>query len=153
MLAAVTIREEEFGNLRDGRAVLVFTLESAAGVRVRILDYGGTIVSVEVPDRDGRVGDVVLGFDDLDGYLGDGGYLGALIGRYGNRIAGSRFALDGVEHHVTVNDGPNHLHGGRVGFDKQVWRAAPHETAEGPALALELVSRDGEEGYPGNLSM
>lgn len=149
----MTIHEEEFGKLGDGRGVTVFTLEGGGGVRVRILDYGGTVVSFEVPDRDGRLDDVVLGFDDLDGYLGAGGYLGALIGRYGNRIGGARFALGGVEHRVTANEGANHLHGGRVGFDQRLWSAAPHETSDGPALALGLVSRDGEEGYPGNLDV
>ncbi|HSR98524.1 MAG TPA: aldose epimerase family protein [Kofleriaceae bacterium] len=148
----MTIHEEEFGKLGDGRRTRVFTLE-AGGMRVRILDYGGTIASIEVPDRHGRLGDVVLGFDDLDGFLGAGGYLGSLIGRYGNRIGGSRFALDGVEHRVTANEGGNHLHGGRAGFDKKLWSAAAHETTEGPALALELVSRDGEEGFPGNLNV
>src|ERR1043165_4236633 len=112
MLARVTIHEEEFGKLGDGGRARVFTLEGAGGVRVRVLDYGGTVVSIEVTDRDGRLGDVVLGFDDLEGYLGAGGYLGSLIGRYGNRIGGARFALEGVEHRVTANEGGNHLHGG-----------------------------------------
>jgi aldose 1-epimerase len=153
MLARVTIHEEEFGKLGDGGRARVFTLEGAGGVRVRVLDYGGTVVSIEVPDRDGRLGDVVLGFDDIEGYLAAGGYLGSLIGRYGNRIGGARFALDGVEHRVTANEGVNHLHGGGIGFDKQVWSATPKETADGPTLALELVSRDGEEGFPGNLNV
>jgi aldose 1-epimerase len=149
----VTINHEEIGRLRDGRPVARFTLASRGGARAQILDYGGTLTSLVVPDRGGAPGDVVLGFDDVEGYLGAGGYLGALIGRYGNRIAGSRFVLDGVEHRVTANEGSNHLHGGLVGFDKVLWRAVPQPVAEGPALALEYESAHNEEGYPGNLSV
>ena len=149
----MAIEAEEFGTLADGRSVGLFTLENAAGVRVRIASYGGAIVSFEVPDRDGRLGDVALGFDDLAGYVAGDGYLGALIGRYGNRIAGARFALDGVDYALAANDGVNHLHGGRVGFDKVVWDAAPRATAAGPALELTYDSKHGEEGYPGNLSV
>jgi aldose 1-epimerase len=151
--AGVTIHHEEIGRLHDGRPVARFTLESRGRARAQILSHGGTLTSLAVPDRAGTLGDVVLGFDDLEGYLGAGGYLGALIGRYGNRIAGARFVLDGVEHRVTANEGPNHLHGGLVGFDKVLWRATPQSTAEGPALALEYESPHGEEGYPGNLSV
>src|SRR4051812_15568295 len=99
-------------------------------MRARILSYGGAVMSLEVPDRDGRPGDVVLGFDDLAGYLTGEGYLGALIGRYGNRISRARFALDGVEHRLATNEGANHLHGGRTGFDKMLWAAAPRETPD-----------------------
>jgi aldose 1-epimerase len=149
----VTIIEDDIGELGDGRCVALFTLENDRGVRARIMSYGGTVVSLAVPDRAGRLDDVVLGFDDLAGYLGAGGYLGALIGRYGNRIAGARFALDGVEHRVTANEGPNHLHGGRTGFDKVLWNAVPRSTVAGPALELGYVSQHGEEGYPGSLSV
>ncbi len=149
----VTIQQEEFGRLGDGRPVAMFTLERPGGIRARISSYGGSVMSLEVPDRAGRPGDVVLGFDDLGGYLRIGGYLGALIGRYGNRIAGARFALDGVEHRLVANEGSNHLHGGAVGFDKVLWTATPQSAAEGPALALDYLSRDGEQGYPGNLSV
>jgi aldose 1-epimerase len=146
------IHQDGFGRLTDGREITAFTLDSGRA-RARILNLGGTVTSLEVPDRAGRSGDVVLGFDDLDGCLQAGGYLGALIGRYGNRIAGARFVLDGVEHRLSANEGPNHLHGGIVGFDKVLWSATPQSTPEGPALALEYVSRDGEEGFPGNLSV
>lgn len=135
-----------------GNAGAVFTLENA-GVRARILGYGGALMSLEVPDRHGEPGDVALGFDDLDGYLHSAGYLGALIGRHANRIAGARFTLDGTEFRLTANEGPNQLHGGKVGFDKVVWEVTPRETSTGPALELAYTSRDGEEGYPGNLSV
>jgi aldose 1-epimerase len=144
--------EQDFGSLADGRRVAIFTLENA-GLRVRIMSYGGTIVSLEAPDRDGRLADVALGHDDLAGYLGSRAYLGGLIGRYANRLGQARFALDGVVYPLASNDGANHLHGGRVGFDKVLWRAAPRATPGGPALELTYDSPDGEEGYPGKLSV
>jgi aldose 1-epimerase len=147
----VTIHRKVIGRLGTGHEVVQFTLESRDGATAHILNYGGTVTSLAVPDRAGRPGDVALGFDDVDSYVGAGGYLGALIGRYANRIAEARFFLDGVEHRLSANEGPNHLHGGVVGFDRALWRATPHATPEGPALALEHVSPDGDEGYPGNL--
>jgi aldose 1-epimerase len=149
----VAIRDDEFGRLDDGRRVVRFTLDNPGGLRAQIVSYGGALVSLAVPDRAGRLADVVLGFDDLAGYTGDRDYLGALIGPYANRLAGARFALDGVEHRVTANDGANQLHGGRAGFDKAVWRAAARSTPEGPALDLDHDSPDGDDGYPGNLSV
>jgi aldose 1-epimerase len=149
----VAIRDDEFGRLGDGRRVARFTLDNPGGLCAQILSYGGALVSLAVPDRAGRLADVVLGFDDLAGYTGNRDYLGALIGRYANRVAGARFALDGVEYRVTVNDGDNQLHGGRAGFDKAVWRAAARATPEGPALDLDHESPDGENGYPGNISV
>jgi aldose 1-epimerase len=149
----MTIRENQIGMLDDGRSVAVFTLENARGLRARIMTYGGTLLSLEVPDRAGTLGDIVLGFDDLAGYLGGRGYLGALVGRYANRVAGARFVLDGTEHRLTANEGPNHLHGGLAGFDKALWNATPRATSAGPALELDHLSIDGEEGYPGNLSV
>jgi len=148
----MTIVEDQIGALGDGRGVAVFTLENARGDRARIMSYGGTVISLEVPDRAGERDDVVLGFDDLAGYLAGEGYLGALIGRYGNRIAGARFVLDGAVHQLAANDGPNHLHGGCAGFDKVNWSATPRATPAGPALELDYASKHGEEGYPGNLS-
>ncbi len=151
----MTIRDHELGRTPDGRSVSIFTLENANRVTARIMSYGATVVSLSVPDRDGVLGDVALGFDDLAGYLGGRGYFGAMIGRYGNRIAGARFALDGAVYQLVANDGngPNHLHGGRAGFDKVVWDAAPRETPAGPALELRYLSKHGEEGYPGNLAV
>ncbi|MEU3145002.1 MULTISPECIES: aldose epimerase family protein [unclassified Streptomyces] len=140
---------ELFGTLSDGTPVHRWTLERA-GVRVRVLSYGGIVQAVEVPDRQGRSGNVVLGFPGLDGYLAHPEpYLGAVVGRYANRIAGARFALDGRVHTLAANNGPNSLHGGERGFDKRVWDVTP--VAHG--LRLTLVSADGEEGFPGRLEM
>ena len=149
----MTIIESAIGQLGDGTCVALFTLENARGDRARIMSYGGTVTSLEVPDRAGELGDVVLGFDDLAGYLGGKGYLGALIGRHANRIAGARFALDGTVYRLAANDGENHLHGGLAGFDKAMWSALPCSTSAGPALELQYLSADGEEGYPGNLAV
>src|SRR5690242_14840390 len=132
---------EHFGTLPDGTPVERWTLERA-GVRVRILSYGGVVQSVEVPDRDGRAGNVVLGFPGLDGYVDHPGpYLGALVGRYANRIGGARFALDGVTYTLEPNNAPNSLHGGPLGFDKRVWEVTPVEHG----VRLGRVSPDGEE--------
>ncbi|MFJ4470881.1 aldose epimerase family protein [Streptomyces sp. NPDC089424] len=140
---------EHFGTLSDGTAVHRWTLERA-GVRVRVLSYGGIVQSVEVPDRDGRTADVVLGFAGLDGYLEHPGpYLGALVGRYANRIAGGRFPLDGLTYALAQNDGPNSLHGGERGFDKRVWDVTPVEHG----VRLRRVSPHGEEGFPGRLEV
>ncbi|MGV9231033.1 aldose epimerase family protein [Streptomyces nigra] len=140
---------EHFGTLSDGTEVHRWTLERA-GVRVLVLSYGGIVQSLEVPDRDGRTADVVLGFADLDGYVTHPGpYLGALIGRYANRIAGGRFPLDGVTYALDPNTPPNSLHGGARGFDKRVWDVAPVEHG----LRLTRVSPHGEEGFPGRLEV
>ncbi|MFF0699339.1 aldose epimerase family protein [Streptomyces tendae] len=140
---------ELFGTLSDGTPVHRWTLERA-GVRVRVLSYGGIVQSVEVPDRDGHPADVVLGFADLDGYVAHPEpYFGALIGRYANRIAGGRFPLDGRTYALAPNEGPNTLHGGSRGFDKRVWDVSAVE--EG--VRLSRVSPHGEEGFPGRLEM
>ncbi|WP_405643689.1 aldose epimerase family protein [Streptomyces sp. NBC_00019] len=140
---------ELFGTLPDGTPVHRWTLERA-GVRVRVLSYGGVVQSAEVPDRDGGAGNVVLGFADLDGYLTHTGpYFGALIGRYANRIAGGRFPLDGVTYALAPNSAPNCLHGGERGFDKRVWDVAPVEHG----IRLSRVSPHGEEGFPGRLEL
>ena len=140
---------ELFGTLSDGTPVHRWTLERV-GVRVRVLSYGGIVQSVEVPDREGRAGDVVLGFPDLDGYLAHPEpYLGALVGRYANRIAGGRFTLDGRTYALEPNNGPNSLHGGARGFDKRVWDAEP--VAHG--VRLTRISAHGEEGFPGRLEV
>jgi aldose 1-epimerase len=140
---------ELFGTLPDGTPVHRWTLERA-GVRVRVLSYGGIVQSVEVPDRDGHAADVVLGFADLDGYLAHPEpYLGALVGRYANRIAGGRFPLEGVTYSLAQNNAPNSLHGGERGFDKRVWDVEP----VGHGLRLSRVSGHGEEGFPGRLDV
>jgi aldose 1-epimerase len=147
------VRKQSFGKTPDGTTVELYTLINRNGAQACITTYGGTLVSLKMPDRSGRLDDVVLGFDTLDGYLKDTNYFGALIGRYGNRIARGRFALDGVEYKLATNNGENHLHGGIRGFDKMVWAARPLRAKDGAALELTYLSRDGEEGYPGNLSV
>ncbi len=142
------VKREAFGTV-NGRAVERFTLTNKNGIEVKAITYGGIITSIKTPDRAGAMGDIVLGFDSLDGYLGDPPYFGAIIGRYGNRIAKGRFTIDGVEAKLATNNGPNHLHGGIKGFDKQVWDAAIMPGQMG--VAFTYVSADGEEGYPGKL--
>ncbi len=150
---ATRIMKQEFGKTQDGVAVQLYTLRNTKGVRIAITNYGGIITSIVVPDREGRAGDIVLGFDTLDGYLKGHPYFGAIIGRYGNRIGKARLSLDGVEYRLAQNDGDNHLHGGLKGFDKVVWHAREYADAAGQHLALHYRSRDGEEGYPGNLDV
>lgn len=146
------IKMSEFGKMPDGQAVDLYTLNNSSGMQVAITNYGGRIVSLTAPDRSGKMDDVVLGFDDLAGYLANNPYFGALIGRYGNRIGGAKFTLDRKEYHLAANDGPNSLHGGLKGFDKVVWKA--HEVpGNHPALELTYLSKNGEEGYPGNLKV
>jgi aldose 1-epimerase len=145
--ASAGITQAPFGTLPDGRQVTRYTLKNKNGMLVKILDFGGIITEIHVPDRAGRFADVALGFDTLEPYLVKGPYFGALIGRYGNRIARGRFTLDGKEYVLATNDGDHHLHGGKQGFDKRLWTAA----IEGNSLALRYRSPDGEEGYPGNL--
>lgn len=145
------IEASEFGTAPDGARVQAFTLTSAGGARVRILDFGGIVVSLELPDRDGRLGDVVLGHATLEGYLADTTYLGALIGRVANRIGSARFTLDGNDYPLLANNGPHHLHGGPDGFHRRRWRAEASTLEGGVALRLERESPDGEEGYPGTL--
>jgi len=148
-----TVTQEPFGATPQGEAVTLFTLTNAQGMEVRAMTYGGIILSLKVPDRHGEMGDVVLGYDDLEGYLEETPYFGAIIGRYGNRIGGARFELDGTTYELAANDGVNHLHGGLVGFDKVVWDAEPFQNDEGIGILFSRTSPDGEEGYPGNLSI
>jgi aldose 1-epimerase len=140
----------EFGKLPSGETVELYTLKNAKGVEADISTYGGVVVSLKVPDRSGAMGDIVLGFDDFQGYLLPPPYFGALIGRYGNRIAHAQFTLDGKVYKLFKNDGDNSLHGGKVGFDKVLWKARP---TGAQSLELTYLSKDGEEGYPGNLSV
>jgi len=147
-----TVRKSSagFGSV-DGRKVDLYTLTNSRGAEARVITYGGVVVSLKVPDRIGRMGDVVLGYDDISGYLNQTSYIGALIGRYGNRIARGRFTLNGREYALATNNGENHLHGGVKGFDKVVWDARPLPWLREAALELTYLSRDGEEGYPGDL--
>ena len=146
------VSKQAFGKTQDGTAVDIFTLTNSNGLEVRAITYGGIIVSLRTPDRNGKLEDIVLGFDKLDGYLGKHPYFGAIIGRYGNRIGNAKFALDGVEYKLAANNGPNALHGGLKGFDKAVWKAQSFENDKGVGVVFTHTSPDGEEGYPGNLS-
>jgi aldose 1-epimerase len=146
------IAREPFGATRDGRPVEAFTVRNARGLETRIITYGGIIVSLRTPDRAGRLGDIVLGFDTLDEYLSDSPYFGAIVGRYANRIAAGRFTLDGTAYQLSTNDGKHHLHGGWRGFDKVVWRADPFDGPHGAGVVLTHTSLDGDEGYPGTIT-
>lgn len=152
MTAIVPVQKQAFGKLVDGTPVDQYTLTNNKLAEVKIITYGGIITSIRVPDRKGVWSNVVLGFDKLADYETRNPYFGAIIGRYGNRIADSKFTLEGKEYTLAVNDGPNALHGGLKGFDKQVWEATVIEGKD-PAIALTYTSPDGEEGYPGNLKV
>jgi len=150
-----SITQQPFGKTsKDGRPVELYTLRNTNGCEATITNYGGIVTSLKVPDKNGCLGDVVLGYDTLAGYESDPTtYFGALIGRVANRIARGQFSLDDKHYQLPINNSPNSLHGGPRGFDKRVWDAMPLETAKGPALRLHYASKDGEEGYPGNLSV
>lgn len=149
---AGTIAREAFGSAR-GQAVERYTL-AHGGLRLRVLTYGAIVQTLEAPDRTGAMANVVLGFPTVDAYVAKNDpYFGVVAGRYANRIAKGRFSLDGRPVQLSTNDGPNHLHGGFAGFDKQVWRAGDASDGDGPALRLELVSPDGDEGYPGTVTL
>lgn len=137
--------------MTDTPPLELFTLTNASGASVRIINRGGIIVSLTVPDRHGRLADVVLGLDNIEDYPKVGRYLGAIVGRYANRIAGARFTLNGRDYPLAANNGTNALHGGRVGFDKALWSAAPSLASSPPSLTLTHTSPDGDEGYPGTL--
>jgi len=145
------INPEAFRRTIDGAQVDLYTLKNANGLEAQITNYGGIVVSLIVPDKNGKLGDVVLGYDNLNEYIGSTPYFGALIGRYGNRIAKGRFTINGVEYQLAQNNDSNALHGGRKGFDKLVWQAEKVDSIVGPALKLTYISKDGEEDYPGTL--
>lgn len=149
VLYAATVRRTDFGKLADGTAVALFTLSNSKGMEAAIATYGGAIVSLKTPDRTGRMGDVVLGYDHLAEYINGRAFFGALVGRYANRIGHAQFTIDGQTYNIPKNDGENSLHGGTRGFDKHVWRA---RQLSGGAVELTYVSKDGEEGYPGTLT-
>ena len=151
ILGAATpkLDKRSFGKTRTGAAVDLYTLTNANGIEATITNYGAIVVSLKTPDRSGKMADVVLGFDSFDGYLSDHPYFGAVVGRYGNRIAKGRFTLNGKEYKLATNNGPNALHGGLKGFDKQIWQAQPVGNS---GVRLTYVSKDGEEGYPGTLT-
>ncbi|MFF7438118.1 galactose-1-epimerase [Streptomyces sp. NPDC008122] len=142
--------KELFGTLPDGTRVHRWTV-AAGGTRLRVLSYGGIVQALDIPDRRGRYANVSLGFDNLEDYVASSPYFGAIIGRYGNRIAGGAFTLDGTTHRLPLNDAPNSLHGGDKGFDKRVWDVEPYARGRDTGLTLRHVSADGEMGYPGTL--
>jgi aldose 1-epimerase len=146
-----TVKKATYGKLSDGRPVDIFTLTNTSGMRVRLTNYGAITVGVEVPDRDGRLADVTLGYDALEGWLDNKPHFGATVGRFANRIAKGRFTLDGKTYTLATNNGPNHLHGGNVGFDKVLWEARILQSSGSAGVEFSYLSQDGEEGYPGNL--
>ncbi len=146
------VKKQLYGKMPDGTPVDLYLLTNANGMEARLITYGGAVVSLTAPDRHGALADVVLGMDTLDGYRTQTAFFGALIGRYGNRIDGAKFTLEGKTYHLPANDGPNTLHGGPLGFDKRVWQAREVASAEGPAVEFAYVSKDGEEGFPGTLT-
>lgn len=148
-----SVEKSEFGKLPDGKTADLYTLTNANGVTAKISNYGGIVTHLYVPDKDGKLEDVVLGFDTLDEYLNGHPFFGALVGRYGNRIGNAQFTLDGQTYKLHENNGPNSLHGGKVGFDKVLWNAQEFVTDEGAGLKLTHLSPDMDEGYPGNLQV
>jgi aldose 1-epimerase len=151
--ASSKMQKQSFGKTSDGQEVDLYTLSNARGMQVAISNYGGEIVTLKVPDRNGKSDDVVFGYDNIAGYEVNKAYFGATIGRYGNRIAKGKFSLDGHEYQLPLNDGPNTLHGGTVGFNRRVFTAKEVASKGGEALELDYLSKDGEEGFPGNLSV
>jgi len=148
---APAVTSTPFGVTADGRTAELFTLTNRHGIQVNLTNYGGIITSLRTPDRSGRFDDIVLGYDSLAAYIRNSPYFGAIVGRYGNRIARGLFTLDGNTYRLAVNNGPNSLHGGLRGFDKVVWTAHPFQNQEGKGVALDYTSPDMEEGYPGSL--
>ena len=148
------VSQQPFGKAPDGQSVELYTLRNAQGAEATITTYGGIVTSLKVPDKTGAFGDVVLGYDNLDGYLTNSPFFGCLVGRYGNRIAKGRFTLDGTTYTLATNNPPNSLHGGPQGFDKRVWKVVKADVGpHGPRLELSYLSKDGEEGFPGNLAV
>ena len=148
-----TITKADFGKTPEGQAVDIYTLHNSKGAEARIMTYGGIVQKLMMPDKHGKLGDIVLGYDNLQGYIDVTPYFGALIGRYGNRIGGATFTLEGQTYTLAKNNNGNSLHGGLKGFDKVVWTAKPSVGVHGPQLTLAYVSKDGEEGFPGNLEV
>lgn len=151
--ARPTVAKSKFGETSDGKSVDLFTLRNSAGAEARIISYGGTLVGLSMPDRNGRFGDVVLGFESVADYEKQQSYIGPLIGRYANRIGGARFTVDGREYKLAANNGANNLHGGPLGFDRRVWTAKGFATKTGASVVLTLISDDGDQGFPGKLTV
>ena len=153
-VTAMSITQSSFGTTADGKEVDAYTLVNTQGTKAKLITYGATLTELWVADGSGNLADVVLGFSDIAGYeQANNPYFGCTTGRYANRIAKGKFSIDGTEYTLATNNGPNHLHGGKVGFNRKVWSASPKETSEGPAVVFTHTSPDGDEGYPGALSM
>ena len=151
--AAANVDQTEFGKLPDGTVIVAYTLKNAKGSWAKVITYGATLTELYVPDKSGKLGDVVLGFSDLQGYLSDHPFFGATVGRYANRIAKGHFTLNGKEYNLALNNGPNTLHGGKIGFNRKVWKAEILPGMTAAAVRFTYVSKDGEENYPGNLNV
>lgn len=147
------IASSPFGQLPSGETVTQYTLTNKSGIEMKVINYGAIITSLKTPDKQGVMEDIVLGFDSLSSYLAGTPYFGAIVGRYGNRIANGKFAIDGTTYSLAQNNNGQHLHGGLVGYDKVFWAIEEQTSTEGPALKLSYTSKDGEEGYPGNLKI
>lgn len=146
------VDKAEFGKMPDGTVIESFTIYNTQGASAKLITYGATVAELHVPDKNRKMGDVVLGFDNLEGYLGNHPHFGGTIGRYGNRIAKGRFTLDGKEYQLAINNPPNSLHGGPTGFDRRVWKGELVEVKDGAAVRFTYFSKDGEESFPGNLT-
>ena len=154
--AKPAIEKKMFGKLSNGQEVDEYILKNTNGMEVNIIDYGATVVLLTAPDKNGNYADVVLGYDNLEGYVADKAYFGAIVGRYGNRIGKGKFKLDGKEYQLSINDGENHLHGGTEGFNRKVWKVENTEAVEAmgnTSITLKYTSKDGEEGYPGTVEL
>ena len=147
------IEKTLYGKLPDGREVYQYTLMNKSGATMKVINFGAVVTSLTIPDRNGKYEDIVLGYDSLQGYINDKCYFGAIVGRYGNRIGKGKFKLGGKEFQLKINDGENHLHGGRIGFNKVLWDAITMQDSAGPSVELTYVSVDGEEGYPGKVTL
>jgi aldose 1-epimerase len=146
------ITKSSFGEV-EGKGVDLYTLTNSGGLVLKVMTYGATVTELYVPDKNGKLADVVLGFESLQGYLKGNPYMGVTVGRVANRIRDAKFKLEDKEYQVAANDAPHHLHGGNKGWDKVIWQAQPVDSANGPSLRLSYVSRDGEEGYPGTVNV
>jgi aldose 1-epimerase len=149
----LNIKTSPFGITPDGESVQLFRLTNAQGMSVALMDFGGVVLDIQVPDKHGKFENVNLGFDNLAAYCEVGPYFGAIIGRFGNRIAGGKFSVDGQVYELDTNNGPNHLHGGWKGFDKVIWQSQTFEKADAVGVILKYLSADGDQGYPGNLQV
>jgi len=148
---AATVTVAPFGRMPDGKAVEVYTLTNVRGMEVRAITYGAVIQAIRVPDRAGRLDDIALGYDSMQGYLTSSPYFGAVVGRYANRIARGQFTLEGRTYRLAINNAPNHLHGGLKGYDKVLWQAQAFQRSDTVGVTFQYTSPDGDEGYPGTL--